>query len=69
MEKIYDSCLKIIECTQSLKLLRTNIEEMETHAGCDTGGDFRGLANLIDLVANKIEEAAFILDSCDSANK
>ena len=43
---------------------------METHAGCDTEEDFRGMANLIDLVANKIEEeAAFILDSCDPANE
>ena len=66
-KEVYSSSgLEILSCTLSLQFLTKDLAEMETIACRITDGDYSGVTNIIELLADKIRaEAKKILELSD----
>ena len=69
LDCIFDSTLKIEECVQSLKCIIKDIVEVETEASKCSDDSYCGMANIVVLIADKIDsEVGVIMSLCDPAS-
>ena len=59
-DKILDAILKLVSCSQSLRYIIKDMYEMEEDAN-RCGGEYKGLSNIADMVAQEIETQVWIL--------
>ncbi len=68
-DKIYCSSLIINSCIQSLEYILKDLDEMEMCAQNDDIQDYRGLANIVAQLTNRIRiENIIIMNLSDPAN-
>ena len=66
MEQILDGSISIVCCIQSLRLIKENIAEMEIEASKVSQITYYGMANIIELIADKMEkEIKAIIKECE----